>query len=278
MYLKIVMLDKVLMMQPMELWKIKRKKTSPQPRMLWRFPLTESGGCMRMMTGGNYTTLFLSKELEEASRDGKTEYSITFHHDDDVNRTGETITHKCNFDTKVVVDSGGTNRRLRRHVVSEGIASMWELLTMKYEKPHGLSGQGFLKTLEKVWGGSESLDGKGNGLGFLFLYSLLSGEVKARAIGSSGGGWGNMGMGGGGMGGGYMMYGGKGGYSAYGGRTRSNTSDSHRFALLLTQLYKDRQTKSLPASVVNVLGRNRQVSLRMPRFKDTRKNTGVSFF
>ena len=45
----------------------------------------------------------------------------------------------------------------------------------------------------------------------------------------------------------------------YGGKSSggggSSTNDSHRFALLLTQLYTDKHTKSLPASVINVLGK-----------------------
>ena len=68
-----------------------------------------------------------------------------------------------------MLDNTGNNRKLRRHVMSKGIASMWELLSMKCEKSHGLTGRGFLKTLDKVWGGQESLGGKSNGLGFLFF-------------------------------------------------------------------------------------------------------------
>lgn len=66
----------------------------------------------------------------------------------------------------------------------------------------------------------------------------------------------------------------------YGGKKAfgSSSNDSHRFGLLLTQLYADKHTKSLPASIINVLGRNRQVSLRMPKFKDTRKAANSPFF
>ena len=208
----------------------------------------------------------ISREIEEARREGATSHTVIM---------GATNTHKCNLEGLVYTDdSDGNSRRLRRHVVGEGMAALWELLTLRYEKPMGLTGQGFLKTLEKVWGGAETMDGKQAGLGFLFLYSLLSGESRSKVIGS---GYGGYGVGSGG--GGYMMYGGKGGYSAYGKKNAStSSSDSHRFGLLLTQLFVDRHSKSLPASVVNVLGRNRQVSLRMPRFKDTRKATGVPFF
>jgi hypothetical protein len=57
----------------------------------------------------------------------------------------------------------------------------------------------------------------------------------------------------------------------------SSSNDSHRFGLLLTQLIEDKQVKSLPGSVLNVLGRNKQVALRMPKFKDTRKSQSAFF-
>jgi hypothetical protein len=143
---------------------------------------------------------------------------------------------------------------------------------MKYEKPMGLTGQGLLKTLEKVWGGQETFSGKQCGLGFLFLYSLLSGEVRAKVISGGygdGGGYSSFGKGG------FGNYGGgSGGVFTYAGRTAiggSTSNDAHRFGLLMTQLYQDKHTKSLPASVINVLGRNRQVSLRMPKFKVSRQ-------
>lgn len=204
-----------------------------------------------------------SVELEEAQREGMTNYTLTI----------GTGTHKCNLEGKVITDdTDGSARRLRRHVIGEGMAGMWELLTMRYDKPMGLSGQGFLKTLEKVWGSAETMDGKQTGLGFLFLYSLLSGESRSKVISAGYGGSSYN------VGGNYMSYGGKSGYSAYAKKGGSSSSDSHRFALLLSQLLVDRHTKSLPASVVNVLGRNRQVSLRMPRFKDCRKATGTPYF
>ena len=56
----------------------------------------------------------------------------------------------------------------------------------------------------------------------------------------------------------------------WGKRRQGTTSDAHRFAVLLSQLYKGRHSKSVQASVINVLARNRQVCLRMPKFKDTR--------
>eukprot|EP01038_Epipyxis_sp_PR26KG_P004031 gene4031-5768_t len=202
-----------------------------------------------------------SKEIEEAQRDGKTEYTITI---------GEQV-HKLKLDVKLMTRSDIEGEfRMRRHVVGDGLAGMWEMLTMKYEKPQGLSGMGVLKILEKVWNQGETMSGKQSGFGFLFLYSLLSGESKLRVTGGYGD-WG-----------GSSNY--KKGYSgvySYGGKSSSGSSssnDAHRFALLLTQLFTDRHTKSLPASVINVLGRNRQVSLRMPKFKDSRKAMHVPYF
>jgi hypothetical protein len=76
----------------------------------------------------------------------------------------------------------------------------------------------------------------------------------------------------------YLIAAASGGYGGGGGGgSSSSASDSHRFAVLCTQLLADRQAKSLPASVLNVLCRNRQVALRMPKFKDTRKTSSVHF-
>lgn len=80
-----------------------------------------------------------------------------------------------------------------------------------------------------------------------------------------------------GYGGGYGGGEGYGGYGGYGKSSSMSANDAHRFAVLCTQLLADRQAKSLPASVLNVLCRNRQVALRMPKFKDTRKTSTVFF-
>lgn len=57
-----------------------------------------------------------------------------------------------------------------------------------------------------------------------------------------------------------------------------STNDSHRLGLLLTQLLVDAKTKSVFASVLNVMGRNNRVSVRFPEFKDTRKNRERNVF
>lgn len=249
----------------------------------------------------------VSKQLEESLRAGKPEITLSWE---------GTI---LNFDLgkKVATINNSTDeRRLRKHVLKGAPKDMWEMLSVKYEKPFGLTGQQLVKKLEQIWAGGETMDGKAANLGFLFLYSLLAGEVRnCKVLQASGnkfmgffGGEGDDWAGGGGGGGvgfegleeagagpvtgpalgggGFLSQspgqrGGGGGDKVAGGKatggqaastfTESSGNDAHRFGFLLTQLYKDRHSKSLPASVVNVLGRNRQVALRMPLFKDNRK-------
>lgn len=178
-----------------------------------------------------------SRELEEASRDGKSEHTLTI---------GKQV-HKCKLETKKQTrDDVDGEFRIRRHVLGDGLAGMWEILTMKYEKPSGMYGLGVLKILEKVWAQKETMSGKQCGLGFMFLYSLFTGDSRCKVSG------------GGEYGGGKSSFVGPfryGASSSGGGKSGGTSSnDSHRFALLLTQLYTDKHTKSLPASVINVLG------------------------
>jgi hypothetical protein len=49
--------------------------------------------------------------------------------------------------------------------------------------------------------------------------------------------------------------------NGYGGGGGGSTNDSHRLGLLLTQLLVDAKTKSVFASVLNVMGRNKQLSV-----------------
>ena len=224
----------------------------PVERVRWMYETSEEGWKVYSVEA--------SRELEEATRDGKAEHTLTL---------GKSV-HKCKLETKKQTrDDADGEFRIRRHVVGEGLAGMWEILTMKYERPSGLYGLGVLKTLEKVWAQKETMSGHQCGLGFMFLYSLFTGESRCKVSGGSYGEYGSakssfMGP---------FRYGGK-----SGGGGGSSSNDSHRFALLLTQLYTDKHMKSLPASVINVLGRNRQVSLRMPKFKDTRKAQQTAFF
>eukprot|EP01033_Poteriospumella_lacustris_P010457 gene10460-7435_t len=145
-----------------------------------------------------------SRELEEAARESKTAYIL---------QVG-TFTHRIKIDRMTVsVDDGESDMRLRKQIMTEGLQGKWEILTTKFEKPHGLNGAGLLKLFERIWSSNESLRGESCGLGFIFLYNLLSGDTL----------------------------------------------------------------KSLPGSVINVLARNRQVSLRMPKFKDTRRSQNPFF-
>ena len=259
-------------------------------------------------------SLEASMALEEAHRDGKSTYQVTVGKGD--NKSAGQEIHRCNLEKMVMSREGivagepsgdneedndggdGGNKgecKLRKHVLSpeDSDERLWELLCMKFDKPHGLMGQGIVKIFEKVWAGNEDLRGSSCGLGFLFLYNLLTNESRCRILGSSYSSYSSYGSsyGGGGssdwpslssfsaFGSGGASYGptnygkssgGYGGYS-YGGSSMGN--DSHRMAILLGQLMKDRHSKSLPASIVNVLCRNRQVSLKMPKFKDGKKGS-----
>ena len=57
-----------------------------------------------------------------------------------------------------------------------------------------------------------------------------------------------------------------------------NRNDAHRYALLMSQLFGDKQQRGLLGSVVNILTRNRHVCVRMPRFRDNRKSRQSSIF
>lgn len=240
------------------------EKTSTDEKPAAEVPVNKVRWMYETEEGWRVYSPEISKDLESAMRAGQAEYSISL----------STSVVVCNFQSKTQVDKvNDKTSKLRRHIVSEGIESLWELLVFKYDKPTSLTGEGLIQLLEKVWSTGEDMRGDGVGLGFMFLYSLLTGESRCRVInGFGGGGGGMMGpMPKGGGGGGMMKVGGK-------GMRQRGGNDSHRFAVLLTQLYKDRCTKSLPASTVNVLCRNRQVALRMPRFKDTRKTENGVYF
>eukprot|EP01038_Epipyxis_sp_PR26KG_P004458 gene4458-6304_t len=175
----------------------------------------------------------------------------------------ETIVHTINLDKRKYTRSDSDGEfKLRRHVVSEGIPGLWEVLAVTYESPSNMfNGTTALGVLEKVWSSNETMNGELCGLGFIFLYTLLTGEKRFKIAETMGMG---MGMG--------MMFG-KGKFG--GGRGRGNNftsgNDSLRFALLLSQLYLDKQVKSLPASLINIIARNPQLSLRLPKFKDNRQ-------
>lgn len=127
---------------------------------------------------------------------------------------------------------------LRRFTVSStGVQRQIDLLSIKYSPVYHLRARGCLEIIQKVWNGSERMSGATHGLGFLFLYNLLQGSIKARAT-SAWGSW---------------------------------SSDSPRLALLTSQLLGDRGEKSLCGSIVKLLTRSRSACMRMPRYRDTRK-------
>ena len=194
----------------------------------------------------------ISREIETARRAGQTEHSI---------RLGETnILCKIQAGSKMTQQSGGGTQRLKRHFTKEGLEGQWEIMSLMFKPPFSLYGEGALKILQKVWKSQETMSGKGCALSFLFLYALFQGQIRCKMLPSGYSDWWK-------SSGGYD-------YGSY-DSGRSNTtssSDSHRLGLLLAQLFADRHSKSVFCSVINVLGRNRQVCVRMPEFRDSRKS------
>ena len=60
-------------------------------------------------------------------------------------------TSKCDLERKKLINTSNNEVRMRRHIMSDGIQGMWDMWSMKYEKPLSLSGLGMLKTIEKIW-------------------------------------------------------------------------------------------------------------------------------
>jgi thiol-disulfide isomerase/thioredoxin len=203
----------------------------------------------------------ISREIELARRDGQLECSL---------RIGD-ISVVCKIQGSgdgMSQESNGETQRLRRHYVKEGLEGQWEMMSLNYKPPFSLYGESALKILQKVWKGGETMNGKNCGLSFIFLYALFQGQMRCRVLTS---GYSDWWKGDGGFG-----YGGYDGGKSY--SSSSSSSDSHRLGLLLAQLYTDRSSKSVYASVINVLGRNKQLCVRMPEFKDTRKSRQSSIF
>ena len=203
----------------------------------------------------------ISREIETARRAGQIECSLRIGDNNIVCKiqgSGESM----------LQESNGESHRLRRHCIKEGLEGQWEMMSVVYKPPFSLYGESALKILQKVWKGNETLSGKNCGLSFIFLYALFQGQTRCRVLTSGYSDWWK-------SDGGY----GYGGYDA--GKSyssSSSSSDSHRLGLLLAQLYTDRNSKSVYASVINVLGRNKQLCVRMPEFKDTRKSRQSSVF
>jgi hypothetical protein len=150
---------------PSEEHKEEEKSEVPIEKIRWMY--------FHPSNGWTLYSIDASRELEEAARDGKTNYIITI---------GLQI-HRVKIDRlRVSIDDSDSDMAIRKHVVSDGLQGKWEILTTKYEKPHGLMGAGVLKLFEKVWSSFESMKGESCGLGFIFLYSLLSGESRRKVI------------------------------------------------------------------------------------------------
>jgi len=208
-----------------------------------------------------YTTE-MSAKLERTRRSGAKECEVSIKGERMLVRFKKLDNHAAqDVGEQTLTGGGGDKMRVRRQVVTKNIAAGWETLSVKYDPPASLYGQTVLDILEKVWANEETMDGRRCGLGFLFLYGLLQGKLRCRIGGSGFGGFG-----------GFSGFGGFGGFGwSPWGESSAGKSDSHRFATLLMQLYKDRRLKSIPASIINVLVRNRQLCSRMPEFRDTRK-------
>jgi hypothetical protein len=119
----------------------------------------------------------------------------------------------------------------QRHVIGEGLAGQWEMMSVRYAPPVSLYGEGALKTLQNVWSNGENFMGRACGLGFLFVYALLQGQTRCKVVSGGYFDW-------------WLGDNAWGADAAEGGAGGTG-SDSHRFGVLLTQLYDDRHSKSV---------------------------------
>jgi len=113
--------------------------------------------------------------------------------------------------------------------------SAWDSLTIRYAAPRSLSGVMVLDTAWQFWTQEEDRLGNRFRLGFLFLYNLFTGAIKAK-IGV--------------------------------------TDCARSLAVLLSELLQDRREQSMLGSILNILARNPHLCELMPKWKDTRRYTG----
>jgi hypothetical protein len=182
----------------------------------------------------------ISREIELARRANALEHTI---------RLGD-ITVLCKVSGgpgEMVQERGDETQRLRRHVMKDGIFSELEMMSVIHKPPISIYGEACLQTLQKVWSSQETLSGHACGLGFIFIYSLLQGQTRCKVLSSGFSDW--------------WLQDTSFGMTGYGGGGGGSTNDSHRLGLLLTQLLVDAKTKSVFASVLNVMGRNKQLSV-----------------
>eukprot|EP00457_Paulinella_chromatophora_P000002 gb/GEZN01000002.1/.p1 GENE.gb/GEZN01000002.1/~~gb/GEZN01000002.1/.p1 ORF type:complete len:6816 (+),score=1425.09 gb/GEZN01000002.1/:114-20561(+) len=203
-------------------------------------------------SGWQCYTQAISDKIEEAKRAGKKKISLRVNGEEqEVDFTG--TKSKDKGEMTVSGTSAQQPKRVRRHVLTDGFSSNWELMSVKFSPPLSLRGQGALAILNKVWSSGDTMEGQTHGLGFLFLYALLQGQMRCKVVSS---GWS------------FWDFAGRGGTS----------SDSHRFAILLAQLYTDSRVASVCSSVINILGYNKPLCGRMPPFRDTRKLKQTAIF
>jgi thiol-disulfide isomerase/thioredoxin len=218
----------------------------PMESVWWMYETQEGWVCHTRET---------STAIEEALRGGRAEASVTLGTELFVVQVAKGSDGKGPCQTS----EEGAVTRVRRHVVGPGLQGQWEMLSVKFAPPMAMSGQAALGVLEKLWASSDDLAGRTHGLGFLFLYNLLQGATRVTCISAGGGG-------------------GYGGFAGYGGRSDFGKNDGHRFAVLAAQLFSDKHKRSLLASCVHVLARNRHVCVRMPKLRDTRKSRQSPLF
>jgi thiol-disulfide isomerase/thioredoxin len=209
----------------------------PLDRVVWMFEESD---------GWKIHTREVCNLMEETLRAGKTELRTTI---GDRRYTVRLAKGSDGKGPNQSDDEGASVYRLRRHIIGPGLQGEWEMLSLKFSPPITMIGQSALGVLEKLWSQGESMKGDSLGLGFLFLYSLMIGQMRVVCISS----------------GGYR-------YHDYG------KNDSHRFALLAAQLYSDSSKHSLLSSSINVLGRNRHLCVRMPKLVDTRATKNSPIF
>ena len=120
--------------------------------------------------------LEISRDIHAASEEGKTSYEC---------KLPDSNTQVIKFADNAYQVNGGRPRKVRKHVLSEGVASMWELFTSRYEEPPGnmITGAMAVGLITKVRSHGENMTGKKLNMGFLFLYNLLSGTIEVQCAG-----------------------------------------------------------------------------------------------
>jgi len=212
--------------------------------------------CVWMHQSGQHWSKYsrdLCEKLENGRRNGLKEVEIKLNNESMTVRFNKVEKgHVHDVGEQMATGTLGEKVRVRRQILSQNKTSDWECLSMQYQAHSYLHGQAALGILEKIWAAGDRMDGSISQLGFMFLYTLLQGQTTCRVLSV------NM-----------SSYGG--GFNRWNYMKQFSKSDSHRFGVLLSVLYKDARLKSVPCSIINTMSRNRQMCSRLPEFKDTRK-------